>query len=126
MLCTLFSLAVLIFSSLLYYAEKDREGSPFVSIPTTFWWAVVTMTTGDRPHTPLHRTWPRFPSPQVGRSHTHHRCTAAAPRAGHAMAASLLLTHVFTTYSPTHPLTHSPTNSLTTVGYGDMFLLLPY
>jgi len=45
MLTVFFSLAVLIFSSLLYYAEKDRDGSPFVSIPTTFWWAVVTMTT---------------------------------------------------------------------------------
>ena len=45
MLCVFFSLAVLIFSSLLYYAEKDLPGSPFVSIPTTFWWAVVTMTT---------------------------------------------------------------------------------
>ena len=37
---------MLIFASLLYYAEKDREDSPFVSIPVTFWWAVVTMTTG--------------------------------------------------------------------------------
>jgi voltage-gated potassium channel Kch len=45
MLCVFFSLAVLIFASLLYYAEKDREDSPFVSIPVTFWWAVVTMTT---------------------------------------------------------------------------------
>jgi voltage-gated potassium channel Kch len=45
MLCVFFSLAVLIFSSLLYYAEKDRDGSPFISIPVTFWWAVVTMTT---------------------------------------------------------------------------------
>jgi len=50
--------AVLIFSSLMWYAERgtydpssglwirsDGSESPFKSIPGTFWWAVVTMTT---------------------------------------------------------------------------------
>lgn len=50
--------AVLIFSSLLWYAEKgvyddtsgaflrsDSSESPFGSIPSAFWWSIVTMTT---------------------------------------------------------------------------------
>lgn len=55
-----FTLAVLIFSSLMYFAEQgertevdgetvylrsDGSESPFSSIFTTFWWAIVTMTT---------------------------------------------------------------------------------
>lgn len=59
-----FSIAVLIFSSLEFYAERgvrtevegddgtelvyirsDGSESPFTSIATTFWWAIVTMTT---------------------------------------------------------------------------------
>jgi len=43
-------IAVIIFSSLMFYIEKDSEevtGSPslFTSIPVTIWWCVVTMTT---------------------------------------------------------------------------------
>lgn len=57
MLVVLVSVAVLIFSALLWYAERgvlsadgafvrsDGSVSPFPSIPSTFWWAVVTMTT---------------------------------------------------------------------------------
>jgi len=60
LLCFFFSMAVLIFSSLMYYAEQgtptevdgetlllrsDGNESPFTSISTTFWWSIVTMTT---------------------------------------------------------------------------------
>ena len=40
----LFSMGVLMFSTLGYYAEMN-EDSRFGSIPGSFWWAIITMTT---------------------------------------------------------------------------------
>lgn len=36
---------VVIFSTLMYYAERGIEGTAFTSIPQAMWWCVVTITT---------------------------------------------------------------------------------
>lgn len=39
------SMAIIIFATIIYYAEKSVEESKFTSIPAAFWYTIVTMTT---------------------------------------------------------------------------------
>lgn len=39
------SMAIIIFSTIMFYAEKNVDGSKFISIPAAFWYTIVTMTT---------------------------------------------------------------------------------
>lgn len=39
------SMAVIIFATVMYYVEKNEPGTNFTSIPASFWYTIVTMTT---------------------------------------------------------------------------------
>ncbi|XP_028398031.1 potassium voltage-gated channel protein Shal-like [Dendronephthya gigantea] len=39
------SMAIIIFATIVYYVEKGEKGTKFTSIPASFWYTIVTMTT---------------------------------------------------------------------------------
>ncbi|KAG7253632.1 hypothetical protein CRUP_010098 [Coryphaenoides rupestris] len=98
----LFSLtmAIIIFATVMFYAEKGSTASKFTSIPAAFWYTIVTMTTlGGRGLRPCPRARsrrrpgaPRRPCPG---GHSHAPPTTRAPRlirtSTRAVAPSLCL-----------------------------------
>jgi len=38
-------MAIIIFATIMFYAEKNVAGTTFTSIPDSFWYTIVTMTT---------------------------------------------------------------------------------
>jgi len=38
-------MAIIIFATIMFYAEKNVSGTTFTSIPEAFWYTIVTMTT---------------------------------------------------------------------------------
>ena len=36
---------IIIFATVIYYVEKDESKTEFTSIPVSFWYTIVTMTT---------------------------------------------------------------------------------
>jgi len=38
-------MAIVIFATIMFYAEKNVAGTKFTSIPEAFWYTIVTMTT---------------------------------------------------------------------------------
>jgi len=38
-------MAIIIFSTIMFYAEKNVPSTTFKSIPAAFWYTIVTMTT---------------------------------------------------------------------------------
>jgi voltage-gated potassium channel Kch len=45
MLLLFMIMGVILFASGVYYCENGENGGEFPSIPHSFWWAIVTMTT---------------------------------------------------------------------------------
>jgi Ion transport protein len=39
------AMAIIIFATVMFYAEKNGDGTNFTSIPAAFWYTIVTMTT---------------------------------------------------------------------------------
>ncbi|KOX70822.1 Potassium voltage-gated channel protein Shal [Melipona quadrifasciata] len=47
------AMAIIIFATVMFYAEKNVDGTNFTSIPAAFWYTIVTMTTLGNIHTKL-------------------------------------------------------------------------
>jgi hypothetical protein len=57
LLLLILAISVVFFSTLVYYADGGDVDTKFVNIPTSFWWAIITLTTvGYGDDTPI--TWP--------------------------------------------------------------------
>lgn len=55
-----FSTATIMFATAIFMAEKDHPGSPFGSIPDTFWYTIATLTTAGNSVNQPSTTWGKY------------------------------------------------------------------
>ena len=55
-----FSTACIMFATAIFMAEKDHPGTPFISIPDTFWYTIATLTTAGNSVNQPSTTWGKY------------------------------------------------------------------
>ena len=74
MLCFFLAFGVVLSSSMMYFIEKNANPAGFGSIPTGFWWGIVTMTGTGYGDVGARRLWPVGPEECTGSRLSPSRC----------------------------------------------------
>ncbi|GBP31037.1 Potassium voltage-gated channel protein Shal [Eumeta japonica] len=63
------AMAIIIFATVMFYAEKNEQGTNFTSIPAAFWYTIVTMTTLGDPAAARSGVWRDYIERQITEIH---------------------------------------------------------